>query len=590
MADHSIEIVSTQQEIINKNNFLIKGITPPPKIVDFHEINGNSLSNLSLDQKNFYFSFKYSFLFNCFMCIDEKEVYAKLLFYEIIKEYNTSDNSQKLKERLMNLRYFYPKTTQLVDNYFIKYNFNIDCINFNNIDSKYNQNLFGNFDLGERYKTKIVLSETELHILNSLIDTYNKFNSIEYCAISLIKIFLNIIVELNSQFIKEGNSLQNISNTIANIEINEIGIYKQGSHKYNEAVSNFNKNIYQVIYKCCENELRDALYVGRKTNLNFYIHSEKALAKVDELVIQKIKQFIIDEIKKLPGTDYDTEVKLNGYCQERWRKILYNEAVKTNINNLNNYHSLVCKLEKENYLNPKIEGIFFEASNFVATFDRVSSLKYYIDYICFDFKSDKFDNRRFSKSIEKKIFKTSEELKKFSIIINNLIKDKDRELAKKEIENTFGKMRKEVILNKDLIDEIKIRDFSTTELLNEYLKDDQEKGNIQICNSSLNTNEKNITIISSEKSDHYLVEGNLLKPNSIQKELIGKFVDNSFVMSKESILEFAKIKKMMLNQLIESINELFFEKIDDMLIDSDENKYYLNEQYYRALQNEFVSN
>ena len=46
---------------------------------------------------------------------------------------------------------------------------------------------------------------------------------------------------------------------------------------------------------------------------------------------------------------------------------------------------------------------------------------------------------------------------------------------------------------------------------------------------------------------------------------------------------FAKSKGVFKNQLIESINDICFERLDDVLIEEDEEYYTVNQYYYHKL-------
>ena len=46
---------------------------------------------------------------------------------------------------------------------------------------------------------------------------------------------------------------------------------------------------------------------------------------------------------------------------------------------------------------------------------------------------------------------------------------------------------------------------------------------------------------------------------------------------------FAKSKGAFKNQLIENINDICFERLDDLLIEEDEDYYTINQNYYQKL-------
>jgi len=115
----------------------------------------------------------------------------------------------------------------------------------------------------------------------------------------------------------------------------------------------------------------------------------------------------VDEFRgEIVHPDNETQIELNAQNVNRW-KTGFNE-VKDSFqkNEINKFIYGVIALEETNQKNPNIENIFFEASKFIAKYDKVQSLKYYAKYIYYDLKSVKFDNKELTKTVQKSLFKS----------------------------------------------------------------------------------------------------------------------------------------------------------------------------------------
>ena len=157
--------------------------------------------------------------------------------------------------------------------------------------------------------------ESTVTLLNSLIDTDNKFNSIEFCAVELIRLLLDCVNKLE-EYSKENNSkFENVVAEIAHIEITSKYKYKQGSYNYKSIFDNFSSTVYQCIYKTCENTLRDYFKVGRKTDISWYLHSENATILFKDNVLNVIQPVIDLSISEKKEIDLESEIKINNYSR-----------------------------------------------------------------------------------------------------------------------------------------------------------------------------------------------------------------------------------------------------------------------------------
>ncbi len=437
--------------------------------------------------------------------------------------------------------------------------------------------------LGTKYKSKLKLTDDEVKILDSLIDTDNKFNSIEFVAIELIRLFFDILNHLGDEFILAGSSIQEQTNVIAEIELTQRYKLWKNSQSYINQLPGFTNIINQVIYKIGENSLRDHFGIGRKTDLKYYIYSEEALAAFNERFNKVIQKYISNHLLVMKVCDELTEIQLNDYTKSRWKNKL--ELLKTNCekSGYSDFYEQILVLGRQNKNNPSVENIFFDASKFISKFDKITALKLYGYYVYYDLQSATFDNKQLTKNIQKSLFNTDIQLQEFEFIINKFIEDKNIDKAIESISNIYTPKRKKIQLDSSKIKEVREKHSDTVELLNEYLKDEEEGTGHDLVLKGQNEVELVINYGKLDESPSIYKESQRL--SAIQKETLNLFSKRGFVLSMNEFDTFVKSKGVFKNSLIESINEIYFELLDDILIEENEEAISLTETYYSKIIN-----
>lgn len=435
--------------------------------------------------------------------------------------------------------------------------------------------------LGNRYKSKLNLNADEVIILNNLIDTDNKFNSTEEIAIELIRMFFDTVDELQTIFKTAGTNFQEQTNAFSEIALANDFRYK--NFGYNKSVINtFINDVYQCIYKSCENKLRDYFSVGRKTDFNWYLLSQPAVIDFNnrfQVHIDKIIQKCLDDLKPTE----EIEILLNKYDKNRWKiKMQQIEQSYTEKDKLQ-YIQSIYELEKINKNNPNIENIFFQASRFIAKYDKVTSLKFYINYLYCDLKSTTFDNKQITKTIQKSLFTTNEQLHDFEVIVSELIKDNDLHKALDSVPKVYAFKRKKIHLDKAAIIEAEEKHSGTVELLAGILNSEYENESTSIKTQEINNEEIKIEIMQKTEKEQNSIFSSAAEMTPIQLETLKIFLKNNFAISQSDFEAFAKSKGVFKNQLIESINEICYGILDDVLIEDDDDSYTINENYYQKL-------
>jgi hypothetical protein len=188
-----------------------------------------------------------------------------------------------------------------------------------------------------------------------------------------------------------------------------------------------------------------------------------------------------------------------------------------------------------------------------------------------------------TKTIQKNLFNSNEQLHEFEIIVSELIKSKNLNDALIGVSKIFTVKRKKIQLSTSSIKEVQQQHSETVELLNEYLKDEYEDETNTIKTQQINEEEVKIEITQKRDEDQHSIYVSDIEFTSNHLSVIEIFLKNNFSVPQIEIEIFAKSKGVFKNQLIESINEVCYEKLDDVLIEEEDEYYTLNPNYHQII-------
>ena len=587
--DDSIIDVTDQSYRINSNSNLKKYSSGVPYWAHRYIYTYSEINNASSEQKKFYAIFKKSFLNGEYFDLEGNTNYAFILLFDLLIEFDNHKDISKLESQLKILGQCYPKTKSYGVSFLIqrvKANGDSDGISRLRAEDRYgyqNYNTDYNYwKLGSKYKTKLKLNDEEVKLLNKLWYPSNNFCSVEYCCIEILKLYINVIEELKASFIEEGITINAQFVAVADVIARKHFKYKNGSQNYKYCIETTTNEFYSHIFKHCENAVREYYGHKRKINTDTYYTSAEANTEFDTKIISKVSELLPVLISKVSLPDEATEIELYSQNTNRW-KIKFEELTTRYNEKPKEFIDSIVALGKLNKKNPSIENIFFEASKFIAKYDKESALLLYVHYLFHDIKSATFDNKQLTKTIQKSLFKTNEQLHHFEIIVSELIKDKDLEKALKNVSKVYEVKRKKIQLDTTSIKEVQQQHSGTVELLNEYLKDDFEDENNSIKSQEINNEEIKIEITQkSEEISHFTIVNDLTF-SPIHILALELFSKSSFSIPQSELEIFAKSKGIFKNQLIESINETCYDFLDDVLIEEEDDYYTINTNYFQRI-------
>ena len=547
----------------------------------------NSASNA---QKEFYDIFKNSFLRGEYFDLNENTNYAFILLFDLLNEYENHKDIGKLEKQLQYLGQCYPKTKSYGVSFLIRKmeakgdNEGIARLRSQNRNEYLNS--YDNYDffkLGRKFKTKLNLNDEEVLLLNKLWFPSNNFCNIEFCFLEILKLYKSTVAEMKSRYIQEGTTLDEQFTAVADIIARKHFKYRQGSSNYQYCIETISNEIYSNIFKHCENAVREYYGHKRKINTDTYYTTPEAKTEFETKIVSRITELLPILVLKIDPPDEATEIELYSQNTNRW-KIKFEELI-TNFKVINKEQFIesILTLGELNKKNPSIENIFFEASKFIAKIDKEAALSLYIHYLYHDLKSATFDNKQLTKTIQKSLFKTNDQLHDFGNIVSDLIHDKDLEKALQSVSRLYILKRKKIQIDNASIKEVNKKYSGTVELLNEYLKDEYEDESNSIKTREINNNEVSIEITQKNEKVQNLTYISNIVFTPIQTGTLEIFAKSNLTLSQKELEIFAKSKGVFKNQLIESINDTCYDNLDDVLIEEEEGNYIINENYYQRI-------
>ena len=605
LSPHKRQIVNEQPDEtiidINIENFDLtieqpitpkETITEPPYWGHTYVYSYDEINHATKAQKKYYSYFKNKVLNNEFVDIQGYTNYAFILYFDFLNEYENHRDIKLLEEQFKLLGQICPKTKSYSlhslqdelrkrsDSYSVDKLKDLEepSYQFEYGYSDYNPDLY---KLGNQYKDKLGLDKQEIRWLNKFYNPSNVFTSIEGCCIAIIKQYIIILKELNKQLKKKETTLakevtyfkEKLKSIYTDRYNSEWGYYDT-SYISNRAES----EVYLTIFKRIENSVRDSFGHKRKVSGDFP-YDDKNLSEEFEIRLGDFLNELISAFKgDIENPDTETQIELNAQNVNRW-KIDFNRLKDSfKKEDKSKFIDGIIDLEETNQKNPNIENIFYEASKFIANYDNVQSLKYYAKYIFYDLKSKKFDNKELTKTVQKSLFKTDEQINDFKRIIAELIETSNVQKSLNEIEKIYIPKRKKIKLDKSVIKEVEQKHDGTVKLLSEYLETEIE----ETIQSNSENKEIEISVVPANTNNSiFISEINIGK---IQEELITKIVSNSFEIHQNEVDKFATENGFFKNQLIDSINEACAEYLEgEALIEEDDENYVIEESYYKEI-------
>ncbi|OOQ56924.1 hypothetical protein BC343_17205 [Mucilaginibacter pedocola] len=545
----------------------------------------NELQTATAQQDAFYQYFKKQFQVKDYLDLEGNYNYAFILLFDLLENYKLHTNTRLLEQSIFELAANYPKTkAYALSALSLVLEEQQDWAAIDRIrDFQLHLSTDRSLKLGNRFRKKLMLNDYDVELLNKIWYPDNSFCEIEFCLRETVKLFLLVTEAIDRKYLKEGATTEVEFNTLADlITHKQLGT---GINNYNYKYTMLSAigDIYTFLFKNVENAVRQAYGHARKLNTDVNYNDEEIDALYKEKVVDKLGGILPVWISRIEAPDEQANIKLNALNTTRWRSA-FQSICEKHAGNAPAFYQAVLELARLNSQNPSVEMIYFEASKSIAKADKLTALDLFVNYVFTDMQSAVFDNRQMNKTVQKSLFATDEQFNDFRDIINKLIASKDLQAALTTVRTIYLPKRKKMILNQEAISQINERHAGTVELLNKYLADEEPEPPMPVpVTASTAPHQADIVLPLQSNTLQTSIYEASLGLSATQVAVLNMFKKSNFTLAAAEVDAFAKANSVFKNHLTDSINEICYELLDDVLIEEDEEHYIINQQYYNNI-------
>jgi hypothetical protein len=392
-------------------------------------------------------------------------------------------------------------------------------------------------------------------------------------------IYLKIINIYNELFKKNGTdifrALKLTNKRILALEKIRDEEIKQGYNNYYYNDTQYYNNILNIFYythRTAQTVLKLKYNFQVNIENNFFILNDLGLEKYKE----EIKSSLINLIQSIPDPDEETDIVINKLNTIRWK--IYFNNIKEKKNRQNNKEEIlnsIRKLIKQNKQNCNLKNIYYNSARLIFDINIMESTYYYAIYKILSKKSD-VEAKPIPSSLKKKLLIYGNglliEYESILASIYNLNTKRDSKKLYNDVQRLFVKERKTIDIDKNKVLVAEEEHIRVKNKLDKILSAEEQ------------------TIINEEKMhNNKLVGDNITKTtganliDDIHKTLIHNIIKKGNSISEKDLMEYAYLYKLPHNLLVNTINEYFYERIEDNLIYEENSVFILNTEYINEI-------
>ena len=367
-----------------------------------------------------------------------------------------------------------------------------------------------NSNLSNKYSSQLKLNRKESkHIRRAVTNSNNDpFHRIDFCMDEAIKMYLEIIRD-----------------------------------------KKFNEDELKLFFDYCKN------FVKKRYNVYYKTESETPTPEV----IAELELFHNYSLLNLTEKQ---EKQLYAKDASRWVRVLDKVEAEYKKGKEQQVYDEILKIANVNGTRKK--KVYYRGYKFMILKNKALALKIYLHYLHTDM--DKHKYRAIGKNDGKILFGNIKQEQKFTSIHQKLLKNNDLTKALDSVDELYFIKRRSIILDKVAITEARNEHNDVTNILGQYLSDDDVDYNHNKTEEAVSIE---VSVVDSKETPH--------------SELLKIFSDNNLQINSQDLSSFANQKGIFKNQLIDSINEQYYELLDDVLIEENEGAYIIDKEYFRIV-------
>lgn len=449
--------------------------------------------------------------------------------------------------------------------------------------------------LGTQYRQQLGLSQQQVEWLDKFWPPQNVFVAIQGCREATVRLYLAALPALEAEMLRTGAALGQV---VAATQQQSVRLRKaaQGTYSWSEYDERYVREqaeatVYFTIFRRCENVVREAYGNKRRLAAEFSGLDGALGSELERQVGQPLDALLPTLVATISAPDEATELELNVQNVTRWKQQLDQLAASLSGATTRAFVAGVQQLGQRNARNPALENIFFEASKLLAKYDREEALRCYVQYVYHDLNSVTINSKPLAKTIQKSLFPQPEQLLRFEALVSQLVSDKNLAQALAQVPAVYARQRRKIDLDLGAIQQVQHQHAGTVELLNEYLQDDPEpvlpSPQAELVGLPVAETAPEAEIQLAVPAPAAPALGGPAAAGwgltTTQQALLALFAEQALVLPQARVETFARAHGALRNQLIDSLNEQCYERLDDVLIEEDGDTYTLYEPYYQQL-------
>lgn len=553
----------------------------------------SDLNRATAIQKEFYNHYKTLFLKGQYLDLGGNLNYIFILFYDLIEEYRQKHHDLNLLTRqFKKLEELCPKIRRYADIYLKSRIYNIDgtqreiSIDDPKIITDPVKESYQSWDWKNVYIKKLNLNKEDAKYFDDIWISSNTFLSIEQCCAEVLKLYIASIKILKGVYAQKGTNVKEQFAIVCDLIARKQYRYHLNSPNYNYTITNGKHQLYMYILRFCENQVRILYNHKRKISLDSYYSHAEVKQSLDERITGHIAANMPALLENAACPSQGTEIELNASNTTRWKNYIQLTEENYKLKGKDIFHDELTALLNLNAKNPSLESIYYELSKFFSAFDKLSALKFYMQYANKNKLAKSQPLKSLPKTAYKQLFHDQSQREKFEAIVIALIDTSDITKAIDKIDSFYRPARKKIELNLAEIKQVENQHTETVGILNEYLKEEEEeptnfKTTVDIETATPTNAIYQTSIASNASTALYKVS-----LSSTERGMLELFKTNDFTLQISVLEDFCKGKGLVKGALINNINESCFDILDDVLIEQDESELTINPTYYNQIINE----
>lgn len=422
---------------------------------------------------------------------------------------------------------------------------------------------------GSENQHRLGLSKQDTDLLDKVVIGDTVFTEIQQCCDETAKLLLRVIHRIEVLYNEKEDSFFQ--------QMRRLEKSANKNYAYYEWYSPTRK-VLNIILKYCENTVRDHYRHKRKLSVD-YVETE-LYTMLQNFPIDAFKPILETEKKLIGAATRETLVALNSINRTRWKVDF--QSIKSKIHEwpANKMIGEFTDLYDLNRSNPSLSKIYYETTKVLVDICKITALRAYLNYFYLTEQDPKTKVKPLLKSQNKKLFTSQQQVAHFNEIIGFLSVSKDIKQALLKVPDIYKVQKKEIKLDYDTIEEINNNHSQTAEELGALLIEEEDQVVLEQPKMTLSEGVPSSEFVGLDSVfDSDLEIGLEYDFSPVQLEFIQLLIENKSFLYFESAKYFMKEYGLLKSQLINGINEAFYQVQEENLLEETEHGYRVIEEF-----------